>query len=82
MQIGLKAFSIYYSALKKRDKVYKSLMKESHWKIMWPSPVIYAPDIRNTMIEMVVQWALVDQVPIYTDVYNDEQKVCLAVQSK
>jgi len=75
IQLGLKVFNVFYSSLRRRDRIHKSIMKNTlHWRITWPNPVIYRPQISHTILETVLSWAHSDRVPVYTEVYLEEQK--------
>jgi hypothetical protein len=59
LQLGFKAFTTYYAALKKRDRTHRNIMRKTpHWRISWPSPAIYKPKTFEVMMETVISWAV------------------------
>lgn len=54
---------------------HKSLMKKKrHWRIMNPTPAYYNNSVGSTMLQTVINWANLDAVPIYHEVFLEEHR--------
>jgi len=72
LKLGIKAFNKYYKAITTLTKEHDSIMgKTPHWRLMHPSPAIYEPFVGNSLTKVILQWAQVDGVAIYHEVFSE-----------
>eukprot|EP01119_Soliformovum_irregulare_P007062 TRINITY_DN19468_c0_g1_i1.p1 TRINITY_DN19468_c0_g1~~TRINITY_DN19468_c0_g1_i1.p1 ORF type:complete len:363 (-),score=31.94 TRINITY_DN19468_c0_g1_i1:46-1134(-) len=74
LKAGLGSTGRYFSCVKKLKRAQAELMKGiPHWRIMHPSPAWYSLKVGKALISMVMDWAAADNVPIYHEVYQEDQ---------
>jgi len=73
LKLGITGFNRYYSAIKAVNKAHNQITKNmAHWRIMHPSPSIYDKNVGNSLIKVLLQWAQVEGIAIYHEVFKEQ----------